>query len=136
LLRIVVFGLVSLLTIGLVSCGITSVVDEEEEEVDETLLQTKTIDYTLTNLKGKFESKKGVMNPISCYGFNIGFLKLPNGNEYVVCFDQLKNSNDLDVNCVDEISVIGEFESKTIKSNGACPAGTMEIFYVKDWECK
>lgn len=135
MLRSVVFGLVTFLTIGIVSCGITSVV-EEEEEVHETLLKTKTIDYTLTSLKGKFESKKGVMHPISCYGYNIGFLKVSNGSEYVVCFDQLKNSKDLDVNCDDESSVIGDFESKTIKSNGSCPAGTMEIFYVKEWDCK
>ncbi|MBL0912899.1 MAG: hypothetical protein IBJ09_11060 [Bacteroidia bacterium] len=87
-------------------------------------------------LSGTFDSKRGIMHDISCYGFNIGFLSTTEA-KYVVCFDRLPNGSDIDVNCnEDQVWVEGYFETKEAPSGGPCSAGTREIFYVTKWHCQ
>lgn len=92
-------------------------------------------------LWGIFSSKKGVMNPMSCYGYNIGDFKLYSMEEtddIVICFDRMKNGENIEINCEDQaITVWGYYENVSItRSKGSsCSAGKMTIFYVTKWEC-
>lgn len=86
------------------------------------------------HLSGTYESKKGVMHKISCYGFNIGYLTTEKGEKVVVCFDNLDNSADLKVDC-ENIAVQGHYSEKTIEGKGNCAAGTLKILYVEEWSC-
>lgn len=110
------------------SCGVTT--KTYSEIIDKKL-------GTVENEKfiGVYHSKKGVMHDISCYGYNIGFLTLDNGSEIVICFDKLKNSSDLTIDCTNKISVSGVFEDIVIVNNGACASGTRKIFYATEWKC-
>lgn len=95
-----------------------------------------TGNLNLTTLKGNFESKKGVMVPESCHCYNVGRLTLSNGDVVIVCFDELPNSSDLDVNC-QKIQVDGIARNHTAQPSkgGPCTGGTMELFYVVRWRC-
>ncbi len=112
--------LVYFLILFCVSCGITS----------ET-----TVTASGTELEGKFTSKKGVMSPISCHGFNIGYLQTGSGERIVVCFDRLPNSSDLEVPESETIHVTGQYEEHTTVANDAspCPAETITVFYADGW---
>lgn len=86
------------------------------------------------HLQGVFGSKKGVMDKLSCYGYNIGYLNTKNGDKVVICFDQVPESADLNVEC-EHISVGGYYKEKTADASGSCKGGTMKIFYVEEWKC-
>lgn len=86
------------------------------------------------SLTGTFESKKGVMTDVSCYCYNVGYLNT-GGEQVAVCFDELPNSSDLKIECKGKMTVEGSLRSKSTESNGPCPGGTMELFYVTKWTC-
>lgn len=91
-------------------------------------------------LWGIFESKKGVMDPVSCYGYNIGYFQLYSTGETetkVICFDRMKNGEDIQLNCntPNSITVWGYYETINLESKGACSGGTREIFFVTKWDC-
>lgn len=93
-------------------------------------------------LWGVFDSKKGVMDPISCYGYNIGYFDLYTTEEAVtkvICFDRMKNGENLQVSCNEgnSITVWGYYETISLDSGtkGACSGGAREVFFVTKWEC-
>ena len=88
----------------------------------------------MVELKGTYQSKKGVMHRISCYGYNIGYLTTAGGEQIVICFDQMQKSADLKIECTN-ISVQGHYSEKTIGGGGNCEPGSMKILYVRKWKC-
>ena len=83
-------------------------------------------------LTGDFRSVQGVMNPLSCYCSNGGYVTLAEGRKVAVCFENKEK-----VSC-SKITVTGTYITKTIKPDPAspCPAGTMTIFQVSSYSCK
>jgi hypothetical protein len=91
-------------------------------------------------LIGYFDSKQGVMHPLSMFGSNIGyFSEMQKGGEtHVVCFDRLANGRDERIGG-EPIRIEGYFEIKTkgpvakgaqTTTNGA---DSENIFYVTKW---
>lgn len=83
-------------------------------------------------INGTFESKQGVMTPLSCYCFNGGFLTTSDDKHIPVCFE---NNNNI-INC-QALSVTGFY--KTVKNNpeptSPCPKGEMTYFRVIRFKC-
>ena len=83
---------------------------------------------------GTYDSKTGVMNSISCYCFEVGYFTNKKGEEFPICFDEYGEEPD----CTENLYIKGYFEDITIEpeNTSPCPAGTMEIFIVTEYECK
>jgi len=81
---------------------------------------------------GQFQSVKGVMNNLSCYCYNAGFLTLEDGSEFSICF----KDGDIEINCT-KLSVTGEFEIVAIEDNpmSACSQGERKILVVNSYKC-
>jgi len=88
----------------------------------------------LITLVGTYESLQGVMNDISCYGYNIGYLTTKD-NEIVICFDEMKNVDK--VVCDKKLTVKGNYKTVKVEENfnSPCPAGEREIFMVSEFSC-
>jgi len=86
-----------------------------------------------TTLKGRFKSVRGVMDPLSCYCYNAGYLITADNQEIPLCFP----NDDEEISC-ENIEVTGFYKEKTIKpeSTSPCPAGTKKLFYVSSHKCK
>ncbi len=84
-------------------------------------------------IEGTFESKKGVMNIVSCFCHNSGYLKSKTGEEIPVCISDEK----ADVSC-EKVKMTGEYVTITHEkeNNGVCPATTMTYFRVSSFSCK
>ncbi|GAB5424687.1 MAG: hypothetical protein Crog4KO_18340 [Crocinitomicaceae bacterium] len=78
---------------------------------------------------GSFRSVKGVMDPLSCYCGNGGYVESPAGRVVAVCFE-----DNVDIASRDYIEVIGLMTTRTIESNGACPAGTKSFMVVESYK--
>ncbi len=81
---------------------------------------------------GSFRSIKGVMDKLSCYCYNGGYLTTKDNQEIKVCFE----NEDIDVNC-EKVEIIGEYRTIT-KASGAndpCPSGQSKILFVKSYKC-
>lgn len=89
----------------------------------------------VVQLSGTYTSKKGVMDKVSCFGYNIGYLQTSEKMPVVICFDKMANGSGIDVNCTGPLQVEGYYETVTKESNEACKGGTMSIFYVTKWAC-
>jgi hypothetical protein len=85
-----------------------------------------------TTLTGTFRSMKGVMDPLSCYCYNSGYLSTSNGERIAVCI------KDEDVELCTNITVKGAYEKITVASspNSPCPGGEREIFVIESYTCK
>ncbi|MCB0608011.1 MAG: hypothetical protein H6562_05055 [Lewinellaceae bacterium] len=83
-------------------------------------------------LTGQFRSVKGVMDPLSCYCFNAGYLTLENGEEIPVC---LKTDQE-EVACA-KIRVEGRFISRVNRPepSSPCPAEEKRYFQVERMTC-
>lgn len=106
------------------SCAEKPLVDDsiyEEDVVETDVLEQKTI-------TGSFRSVSGVMNELSCYCSNGGYVKTADGTELAVCF----KPEEVVPSC-DKITVTGYMTSKSIQSNGACPAGIMGFLKVQEY---
>lgn len=119
-----------IVTILLVSCATTN-----KHATENNIVNNNFSVKTQKTISGKFESKMGVMDKISCHGFNIGYIK-SDSKSYVICFDRLANSSDLKIDC-ENIVLIGTVEEHEISGdeNGVCKASKIEIFYVSEWKC-
>lgn len=86
-------------------------------------------------IEGFFESKKGVMNTISCYCYNVGYLKTTDEKKIIVCFDRMAYQDTPECS---KISVTGYFEEHKVQegTGSPCPGGVQNIFYVDNFECK
>jgi hypothetical protein len=95
----------------------------------------RTDEHTHVHYEGTYDSKKGVMHKISCYGFNIGYLTTDAGEKVVVCFDRLDGGEDVNVTC-DKLMVEGYFEEIVKESDGgSCTSGKLKILFVEEWGC-
>ena len=77
---------------------------------------------------GAFRSVKGVMDPLSCYCSNGGYVESPAGESVPVCFDNNQN-----VSNTDYIFIEGVMTTRSIESNGACSEGTMSYLIVESY---
>lgn len=77
---------------------------------------------------GAYRSVQGVMDPLSCYCNNGGYVDSPTGETVAVCFDNNQN-----VGSTDYIFIEGVMTTRTIDSNGPCPAGTMSYLIVESY---
>ncbi|MDD5567356.1 MAG: hypothetical protein PHH01_04135 [Patescibacteria group bacterium] len=86
----------------------------------------------LSSLSGIFRSVKGVMDPLSCYCLNSGYLITKDNKEVPVCFED----NDKDIQC-NQITITGDYETKKInpESTNPCPAGEMTYFNALSYSC-
>ena len=94
------------------------------EEEKETLPDKK-------EFQGKFYSTKGIMDPLSCYCYNSGYL-MEDGKRIPLCFDK----GQMEAECK-SVKVNGFY--KTIKidpeKTNPCPAGSKQVFMVQKYEC-
>lgn len=81
---------------------------------------------------GEFRSVQGVMDPLSCYASNGGYITQSNGERIAVSF-----TTEEAITCK-SITVTGTYVTKTVKSepNNPCPAGEMNVLEVKNYSCK
>jgi len=81
---------------------------------------------------GTFKSLQGVLNPISCYCGNGGYLQTEEGKEIPVCLEENQ-----EVTCL-EITVTGPYVEQKAPEEPTtpCPSGTMTILMVRNFECK
>ncbi len=81
---------------------------------------------------GQFKSVQGVMDPLSCYTANGGYITQTNGERIAVSF-----KTDAEITCT-SIEVKGKYITKTISDGetNPCPAGTMTILEVESYTCK
>lgn len=109
--------------IGLSACSekTTSTQTTETEEVE-----TPTPVVEQRTVTGKFRSVSGVMNELSCYCSNGGYVTAEDGVVTAVCFDE-------EVQSCDKITVTGYMTSRKIDDNGPCPAGIMGFLKVQSY---
>jgi hypothetical protein len=92
-------------------------------------------------VEGSFSSTRGVMQSLSCYCYDAGYIQTDEGKSIPVCFenDELSKASEAnsDFQCA-RLKVKGVYVTKTIPQtdNSPCPAGTMTYLKVLDWECK
>jgi len=86
----------------------------------------------METFEGTFKSVKGVMDPLSCYCYNSGYLTTDSGEIIPICF----NNEDIDIKC-DRIKVTGVYMVIVLEENlqTPCPAGSKNIFMVESYEC-
>lgn len=75
---------------------------------------------------GSFRSVSGVMDELSCFCSNGGYVTTEDGLSVAVCFDE-------PVESCDKIKVTGYRTSKKIESNGACSGGMMGFLKVQSY---
>jgi hypothetical protein len=71
---------------------------------------------------------KGIMDPLSCYCNNGGYVNSPAGETVAVCFN-----DDVVISSVDFIEVNGLMTNRSIESNGSCPSGTKTYMIVETY---
>lgn len=84
-------------------------------------------------IEGKFRSVKGVMDPLSCYCYNAGYLTTESGEKIDICIED----DDKNIVC-ENIVVTGYYTTKKNAPEDAspCPAGERKVFIMKSYKCK
>ena len=87
------------------------------------------------SITGKFESKKGVMDKISCYCYNSGYLTTDKGDRIAICLEIKDHET---IKCKEKITFTGNYEERTHgdSKNNPCPSGKMMIFIAKKYICE
>ncbi|MCH2045613.1 MAG: hypothetical protein MK212_15970 [Saprospiraceae bacterium] len=85
-------------------------------------------------VSGSFRSFTGVMNPLSCYCYNVGTITTKSGERVNVCFKNVEIHKD-PKKC-DNLTVTGSYKNISIKDNGPCPAGTKKLLMVSKYSCR
>ncbi len=102
----------------------SKVSEEETSEADE--ISTNTVgQITIT---GSFRSVNGVMDELSCYTSNGGYIKTSDGTIVAVSFKDNEN-----VSSCEKITVTGFMTSRKIEANGSCPEGMMSFLKVQSY---
>lgn len=78
---------------------------------------------------GNYNSVMGVMDPLSCYCYNAGYLEIEENESINVCFEEFEDKVPSG-----NISVTGYWKEVKIQSNNACPGGSKYIFYAVSYE--
>ncbi|MCB9235286.1 MAG: hypothetical protein H6581_26765 [Bacteroidia bacterium] len=90
-----------------------------------------TVSEELT-FTGTFQSKRGVMHPLSCFCGNGGILTTEGGKQISACFGEKE-----EVERCKTMRVKGVWVNKAIDpgESSPCREGEMEILEVKDYTC-
>lgn len=85
----------------------------------------------LVSVTGGFEDVSGVMNNLSCYCGNGGYITIKNNEKIAVCFE-----NNEKVTCTN-ITANGFYENKKINPGkiSQCSAGEMKYLKVSSYKC-
>ena len=96
--------------------------------------QTATTKMKNETYTGSYRSIMGVMNPLSCYCSNGGYLTISDEEKISISFDELN----IDKVRSGEITVSGSFEEITHESGemDPCLSGTRQILIVKSFSIK
>ena len=86
----------------------------------------------LSSLSGSYSSVQGVMDSLSCYCFNAGYLTLENGRSVAVCFEDEK----LNISC-DKVVIEGKYKTEKInfEETSPCTDGEMTYFNAESYKC-
>lgn len=106
------------------SCAEKNVTIIDETFEDEVIQEPDLVEQR--TVTGSFRSVSGVMNELSCYCSNGGYVTTVDGEEVAVCFNE-------PVESCDKITVTGYKTSKKIESNGSCPGGIMSFLKVQSY---
>ena len=79
-------------------------------------------------VEGSFRSVNGVMDKLSCYTSNGGYIKTEDGERIAVSFKE----NEVVSSC-ERITVTGYMTSRRIESNGPCSEGIMSFLKVQSY---
>lgn len=118
------FSIGTLLFLG--SCAEKTVIVVDETFNEEAVEVPDAIEQI--TITGSFRSVRGVMDELSCYTSNGGYVDASAGTIIAVSF----NDNDVVSSC-DKITVTGYMTSKKIESNGSCPEGNMGFLKVQSY---
>jgi hypothetical protein len=92
----------------------------------------KSVAKQQTSLQGTYKSVTGVMDPLSCYCVNGGYLTTKDSKKIPICFENIEE----EIKC-DYMMVQGSYKTK--KNNpeptNPCPAGEREYFNVSSYSC-
>jgi hypothetical protein len=91
-------------------------------------------------IEGEFRSVHAVMNPLSCYCNDGGYVTTASGDEIAVCFEKGQfqaGKGGGDKSECDRIQVTGTYKTEVRKSgeNDPCPDGTMQYLSVTKFKC-
>ncbi|MDG1330820.1 MAG: hypothetical protein P8P74_00710 [Crocinitomicaceae bacterium] len=100
------------------SCSEKTTPITETQPTENTDEQTTEPVLNQITLTGSFRSVAGVMNELSCYCSNGGYVTAEDRVVTAVCFDE-------EVASCEKITVTGYMTSRSIESNGPCPGGIM-----------
>lgn len=98
--------------------------DDSGDSIEEVSQEPDAVDQR--TVTGSFRSVSGVMDELSCYCSNGGYVTTEDDEMVAVCFDE-------EVESCPKITVTGYRTSKKIESNGACPAGMMGFLKVQEY---
>ena len=123
-------SLILLLSFSVIqSCGSKAVVTDANTYVTGENVESPVTDVlNKQTITGSFRSVNGVMDKLSCYTSNGGYIKLADGKTVAVSF---KDSEA--VSSCEKITVTGYMTSKSIKSNGVCSEGMMGFLKVQSY---
>ncbi len=93
---------------------------------------TQQNDTTTLTFSGTYRTVMGVMNPLSCYCYNGGYLTISDDERISISFDDLK----MDKVKSGKITVTGHYEEIEHESSAKdpCPGGVRKIFIVESFE--
>ncbi len=95
-------------------------------------INTKKSVIKQTVLNGSFRSVQGVMDNLSCYCSNGGYVTTMENKKIGICFDESS-----EFTCKN-IQVKGYYRKKMINPEkySPCPAGERNLFYVTSYKCR
>lgn len=104
-----------------------------KEETIQEIWENQISTQNQISLEWNYQSVMWVMDNLSCYCFNAGYLTTQDWQSIPIC---LENS-DKAISCTN-ISISGIYKTKTINpdSSNPCPTGEMKYFSVENYECK
>ena len=98
-----------------------------------TARRTPTSGQAARVLEGSYRSIRGVMDPLSCYCFNGGYLTTAEGERFALCF---ANEEDMPGAC-ENLRVTALHTTKTLdpEPTSPCPAGERTLYAVQSFTC-
>ena len=87
-----------------------------------------------TPFSGDFRSIVGVMNPLSCYCSNGGYVTTKGGKQIPICFKSVEHPKK---ECITIKVTDGHYKTVTRKADpkSPCPSGQKDIFMVTAYTC-
>lgn len=103
--------------------------DQTTIEVEQVVSEAQPVVFEGSRrVVGSFRSVQGVMDPLSCYCSNGGYVESPAGEVVPVCFD-----NATEISNTDYIEITGAMTTRSIEANGACSSGTLSYLVVESY---